>query len=61
MDLLLELLLDLLLDLLVFLLLLLLLYVNHHVHTRVPSCNARKRMKLQEGAAYKNHLGETFE
>ena len=23
---------------------------------RVPSCNARKRMKLQEGAPYKNHL-----
>ena len=43
------------------LLLLLLLYVFYHVHTRVPSCNARKRMKLQEGAAYKNHLRETFE
>ena len=43
------------------LLLLLLLYVFIHVLTRVPSCNARKRMKLQEGAAYKNHLGETFE
>ena len=38
-----------------------LLYVFYHVLTRVPSCNARKRMKLQEGAAYKNHLGETFE
>ena len=62
MDLLLELLLEPLLELLLaLLLLLLLLYVSHHVHTRVPSCNARKRMKLQEGAAYKNHLGETFE
>ena len=40
--------------------LLLLLYVLYHVLTRVPSCNARKRMKLQEGAAYKNHLRETF-
>ena len=29
--------------------------------SRVPSCNARKRMKLQEGAAYKNHLRGTFE
>ena len=37
MDLLLE-----LLELLLVLLLLLLLYVFHHVHTRVPSCNARK-------------------
>ena len=54
------LLLELLLELLL-LLLLLLLYVFYHVHTRVPSCNARKKMKLQEGAAYKNHLGETFE
>ena len=41
--------------------LLLLLYVFHHVPTRVPSCNARKRMKLQEGAAYRNHLRGTFE
>ena len=56
-----DLLLELLLELLLVLLLLLLLYVFYHVHTRVPSCNARKRMKLQEGAAYKNHLGETFE
>ena len=52
---------DLLLELLLVLLLLLMLYVFYHVRTRVPSCNARKRMKLQEGAAYKNHLGETFE
>ena len=43
------------------LLLLLLLYVLYHVITRVPSCNARKRMKLQEGAAYRNHLRGTFE
>ena len=43
------------------LLLLLLLYVLYHVLTRVPSCNARKRMKLQDGAAYKNHLRATFE
>ena len=55
MDLLLELLLELLL------VLLLLLYVLYHVHTRVPSCNARKRIKLQEGAAYRNHLRGTFE
>ena len=61
MDLLLELLLELLLDLLLLLLLLLLLYVPYHVHTRAPSCNARKRMKLQEGTAYKNHLRGTFE
>ena len=64
MDLLLELLLGLLLELLlvlVVLLRLLLLYVLKYFITRVPSCNARKRMKLQEGAAYKNHLGETFE
>ena len=53
------LLMELLLELLL-LLLLLLLYVFYHVLTRVPSCNARKRMKLQEGAAYKNRLGETF-
>ena len=52
---------DQLLELLLELLLLLLLYVFYHGHTRVPSCNARKRMKLQEGAAYKNHLGETLE
>ena len=52
---------DLLLELLLVLLLLLLLYVFYYVHTRVPSCNARKRMKLQEGAAYKNHLRGTFE
>ena len=51
---------DLLLELLL-LLLLLLLYVFYHVHTRAPSCNARKKMKLQDGAAYKNHLRETFE
>ena len=43
------------------LLLLLLLYVLYHVCTRVPSCNARKRMKLPEGAAYKKHLRRTFE
>ena len=63
MDLLLELLLELMLELLLVLLLLLLLvlYLRHHVHTRVPSCNARKRMKLQEGQAYKNHLRGTFE
>ena len=61
MDLLQELLLELLLDLLLVLLLLLLLYVFHHVHTRAPSCNARKRMKLPGGAAYKNHLRGMFE
>ena len=46
---------------LLLLLLLLLLYVLYHVLTRVPSCNARKRMKLQEGATYRNHLRGTFE
>ena len=61
MDLLLELLLRLLLKLLLVLLLLLLLYVLYHVHTRVPSCNARKRMKHQEGTASRNHWEETFE
>ena len=43
------------------LLLLLLLYVLYHVLTRVPSCNARKKMKLPERAAYKNYLRGTFE
>ena len=61
MDLLLELLLELLPELLLVVLLMLLLYVFYHVRTRVPSCNARKRMKLQEGPAYKNHLRGTFE
>ena len=55
MDLLLELLMELLL------VVVLLLYVFYHVHTRVPSCNARKRMKLPERAAYKNYLRGTFE
>ena len=50
-----------LLELLLELLLLLLLYVFIHVLTRVPSCNARKRMKLQEGSTDKNHLKGTFE
>ena len=36
-------------------------YVGMYVCTRVPSCNARKRMKLQEGAVYRNHLRGTFE
>ena len=58
---LLELLLEVLLEVLLELLLLLPLYVFIHVLTRVPSCNARKRMKLQEGAAYRNHLRGTFE
>ena len=43
---LLELLLELLQELL-----LLLLYVLIHVLTRVPSCNVRKRMDVQEGPA----------
>ena len=52
---------DLLLEpLLVLLLLLLRLYVLYHVLTRVPSCNARKKMKLQERAAYRNPLKGTF-
>ena len=62
MDLLLELLLDLLLELLlVVLLLLLLLYVPYHVHTRVPSCNARNKMELQERITSRKHLYGTFE
>ena len=61
MDLLLELLLERLLELLLVLLLLLLLYVLYHVHTRVPSCNARNKMKLQEGTASRKHRGGTFE
>ena len=51
---------DLLLELLQ-VLLHLLLYVFHHVHTRVPSCNARKRMKLPEKAGHKNYLRGIFE
>ena len=41
--------------------LLLLLYVLYHVLTRVPSCNARKRMKLQEGATYRKNRRGIFE
>ena len=53
---------DLLLELLLVLLLLLLYdIVFHHVHTRVPSCNARKKMKLQEGAAYRKNWRGMFE
>ena len=52
---------DLLLELLLVLMLLLLLYVLHHVHTRVPSCNARNKMKLQEGTASTKHREGTFE
>ena len=37
------------------LLLLLLLYVPHHVLTRAPSCNARKKMKVQEGTTDRKH------
>ena len=58
MGLLLELLLDLLLELL---LLELLLDVLNHVHTRVPSCNARKKMKLQEGTTNRKRRWGTFE
>ena len=61
MDLLLELLIELRLELLLMLLLLLLLYVFHHVHTRMPSCNARKKMKLQEGTASTKHREGTLE
>ena len=43
MDLLLELLLQLLLEPVLVLLLLLLMYGIHHIPTRVPSCNARKK------------------
>ena len=43
------------------LLLLLLLHVFHHVRTRVPSCNARNKMKLQERTTSKKQLGGTFE
>ena len=56
-----DLLLELLLELLLVLLLLLLLYVFHHVHTRVPSCYARKGMKPPERADYKKYLGGRFE
>ena len=51
---------DLLLELLLVLLLLLLLYVPHHVHTRVPSCNAPKKMELQERTTSMKHLYGTF-
>ena len=61
MDLLLELLVELMLELLLELLLVLLLYVFHHAPTRVPSCNARNKMKLQEGTASRKHRGGTFE
>ena len=60
MDLLLDLLLELLLELLLVLLLLLLLYVPYHVDTRVPSCNARKEMELQERITSRKHLYGTF-
>ena len=60
-ELLLELLLGLLLELLLVLLLPLLLYVPYHVHTRVPSCNARKKMELQERITSRKHLYGTFE
>ena len=43
------------------LLLLLLLYVLYRVLTRVPACNARKKMKLQEGIAYRKNWRGTFE
>ena len=43
------------------LLLLLLLYALYHALTRVPSCNARKKMKLQEGAAYRKNWRGMFE
>ena len=52
---------DLLLELLLVLLLLLLLYVFYHIHTRVPSCNARNKMKLQERTTCMKHLCGTFE
>ena len=51
---------DLLLELLL-VLLLLLLNVPYHVDTRVPSCNARKEMELQEGITSRKHLYGTFE
>jgi len=31
-------------------------YIYMCIYARVPSCNARKVMKLQEGTAYKNYL-----
>ena len=43
------------------LLLLLLLYVLYHVLTRVPSCNARKKMKLPERNTRKESLDGSFE
>ena len=60
MNLLLELPLE-LLELLLVVLLLPLLYVFPHVHTRVPSCNARKKMDLQEGTAYRKNWRGLFE
>ena len=51
---------DLLLELLMELLLLL-LYVPYHVHTRVPSCNAGKKMKLPEKSTRKEPFDGSFE
>ena len=51
---------DLLLELLLVLLLLLLLYVPYHVRTRAASCNARKKMELQERTTSRKHLYGTF-
>ena len=42
------------------LLLLLLLYVLYHVLTRVPSCNARNKMELQERTNSSKQLYGTF-
>ena len=36
-------------------------YVCTYVCTRVPSCNARKKMKLQEGTTNRKHRWGTFE
>ena len=55
MDLLLELLLELLL-----VLLLLLLNVPYHIVTKVPSCNARKQMELQDSITSRKHLYGTL-
>ena len=51
---------DLLLELLLVLLLELLLYVPYHVHTRLPSCNARNKMELQERTNSSKQLYGTF-
>ena len=49
-----------LLELLLVLVILLLPYVPYHIDTRVPSCNARKEMELQERITSRKHLYGMF-